>query len=686
MYRAIVRAGAARGALSHAPIAHRLRIFSHSGLSRALPSHHTRLPCLSIRSYAAVEPPSPSAPDDRRDAALTRDGSARVLRHLAGFVWPSDAPELRRRVMLALALLAASKALTVSVPFMFKHAIDVLSAGASANAIASVAAVPTAALLGYGAARAGSSLGSELRNAVFARVARRAIVDVSVRTFRHLHALPLAFHLGRETGGLARVVDRGQRGIDFMLRSMVFNVLPTAAEVSIVCAVLATKCGPAFAALAASTVGAYAVFTFGTTQWRTHFRREMNVAEAKASAKAVDSLLNFETIKFFGNESHETMQYAKHLERYGDAHVKTQASLSLLNFGQNVIFSAALTSIMLMTSEQIAGGAMTVGDLVMVNGLLFQLSIPLNFLGTVYREVKQSLIDMESLFSLLAQPTDVAGVSPALAVQGKTGKKSLPPLVLDSRKQGANIVFDDVSFAYSQERQILENVSFEIPAGNTAAIVGPSGCGKSTIIRLLFGLYKPSTGRILIDGQDIWKHDLTSVRQHLGVVPQDTVLFNNTVWYNIAYGNLSASREEVLEAAKKAAIHQSVMKFSHGYDTQVGERGLMISGGEKQRLAIARTVLKNPSVLLLDEFTSSLDSNTEAEILKSLKYLVQERTAVYIAHRLSTIANVDNIIVLDNGRVWEMGNHDALLANDGRYAYMWAQQQASHIAAPSVAN
>ncbi len=621
----------------------------------------TALPLVrSFHAHSHAPPEDPNTPK-----VITGDGSARVLRHLAKYVWPADAPELRRRVMLAVGLLVASKAMTVSVPFFFKHAVDVLSNSATvANVGAGLAvAVPTTALIGYGAARASASLSSELRNAIFSSVGRKAIVDLSVKTFRHLHALPLSYHLARDTGSLARVIDRGQKGIDFMLRSMVFNVVPTLFEVGIVCSVLAAKCGGAFAALAGGTVAAYSVFTFGTTQWRTKFRRTMNQADNAATSQAVDSLLNFETIKYFGNEEHEARRYKEHLKSYGDAHVKTQGSLSFLNFGQNAIFSAALSAIMLMTSHQIAAGTMTVGDLVMVNGLLFQLSIPLSFLGTVYREVKQALIDMEALFALLGQETN-----------GAVQRKALPPLVLKN-KEAATIAFDNVTFGYTPGLNLLENVSFEVPAGSRAAIVGPSGCGKSTIIRLLFGLYPPSSGRILIDGQDIWERDMCSVRSHLGVVPQDMVLFNNTVWYNLHYGRLDASEEEVIRAAKAASIHESVVSFPDGYQTRVGERGLMISGGQRQRMAIARTVLKNPAVLLLDEFTSSLDGVTEAAILKNLRGLVDKRTAVYIAHRLSTIAEVDNIIVLDDGSVAEMGNHEQLLGADGRYAKMWYKQQ-----------
>lgn len=613
------------------------------------------------RSLSAVGP-SGAGPVHSSSAHLTRATSFRVIKSLGRYIWPDDQPSVRHRVLAAVALLGASKALSVTVPFLFKHAVDAIAVSSTAPEAAIV--LPTAALIGYGAARAGSSLAGELRNAVFASVARKAIVDVAVNTFKHLHKLPLQYHLQRETGALARIIDRGQKGIDFMLRSMVFNVAPTIVEVSIVCGILASRFGPEFAAVAAGTVATYAVFTFGTTHWRTRFRKEMNAADTAASSRAIDSLLNFETVKYFGNEQHEAQQYAKYLKQYGNAHVKTQGSLSFLNFGQNAIFSAALATIMVMTSHHIVEGTMTIGDLVMVNGLLFQLSLPLNFLGTVYREVQQSLIDMEAMFSLLSTPSTEQ--SPRLRA---------PPLSLKSRHRGATITFDDVSFGYTEARKILDRVSFEVPNASTAAIVGPSGCGKSTVLRLLYGLYRPTAGRILVDGQDIWEVDMESVRARIGVVPQDTVLFNNTVRYNIAYGRLGATDAEIVDAAKQASLHKSIMRFPEGYETHVGERGLKISGGEKQRIAIARTVLKDPVIMCLDETTSSLDSKTEEEILGSLNDLTTSRTAMYVAHRLSTISGLDNIIVLNHGEVVEEGAHAVLLERNGIYADMWARQQ-----------
>eukprot|EP00172_Hildenbrandia_rubra_P001565 Plantae.Rhodophyta-Hildenbrandia_rubra.ctg2132.p1 GENE.Plantae.Rhodophyta-Hildenbrandia_rubra.ctg2132~~Plantae.Rhodophyta-Hildenbrandia_rubra.ctg2132.p1 ORF type:complete len:682 (-),score=78.88 Plantae.Rhodophyta-Hildenbrandia_rubra.ctg2132:1104-3149(-) len=595
-------------------------------------------------------------------------GSIAVLRNLTGYLWPANDASLKRRVLLSLVLLVASKATSIAVPFLFKHAVNTMAMTgsiATTKGVGLATIVPSTALIGYGAAKAATSLANEMRNAVFATVARKAIVDVSVRTFRHLHSLPLRFHLSRQTGALSRNLDRGQKGIDFMLRSMVFNLLPTAAEVGLVCTVLAVKYGTDYSAIAGGTVAAYTVFTLATTQWRTRFRKEMNRADNAASNKAVDSLLNYETVKYFGNEDHEARQYAAHLEKYGNAHVKTMASLSFLNFGQSAIFASSLSIIMLKACQEIVSGSMNIGDLVMVNSLLFQLSIPLNFLGTVYHGIKQSLIDMEAMFSLLNQKMDI----------GDTARQR--PLYLRNDTQGktGSIEFENVSFGYGAGRNILSNVSFRVPAGHTAAIVGPSGCGKSTIMRLLYGFYRPDRGRIIIDGQDIWEVDMQTLRQVIGVVPQETVLFNDTIRYNIAYGRLDATDSEIREAAKRAQIDGTIARFPEQYETQVGERGLKISGGEKQRLAIARVVLKDPKICLLDEVTSSLDSRTEADILESLRALTENSTSIHIAHRLSSIADVDKILVLNEGQVAATGTHEDLLnRKNGLYKDMWSTQ------------
>ncbi|XP_049602919.1 iron-sulfur clusters transporter ABCB7, mitochondrial isoform X2 [Syngnathus scovelli] len=561
-----------------------------------------------------------------------------ILSAMLTYVWPKDRPDLRARVTISLGLLAAAKITNVTVPFMFKYAVDELNQMSGhmlnlSDGASTVATMATAMLIGYGLSRACAALFNELRNMVFGKVAQSSIRRIAKNVFLHLHNLDLGFHLSRQTGALSKAIDRGTRGISFVLSALIFNLGPTVFEMGLVSAILFYKCGGEFTAVALGTLSTYTLFTILVTQWRTRFRIEMNKADNEAGNAAIDSLLNYETVKYFNNENYEAQRYDGFLKSYESSSLKTTSTLAMLNFGQSAIFSVGLTGIMVLASKGIAAGTMTVGDLVMVNGLLFQLSLPLNFLGTVYRETRQALIDMNTLFTLLSIDTKIKE------------KDLAPPLSITP--QESTIRFEDVYFEYLEGQKVLNGVTFEVPAGKKVAIVGGSGSGKSTIMRLLFRFYEPQRGNIYIGGQNIRDVSLESLRKALGVVPQDAVLFHNTIYYNLQYGNINATPEDVYQVARLAGIHDAILRMPHGYDTQVGERGLKLSGGEKQRVAIARAILKNPPILLYDEATSSLDSITEENILSAMKEMVKDRTSVFIAHRLSTVVDADEIIVLN---------------------------------------
>ena len=559
--------------------------------------------------------------------------------------------------------LILAKAATVLLPLVYGRAVDALAPKGGLG----LATVPIALILGYGLLRIASSGFAELRDAVFAAVQQRATRRVALRTFRHLHALSLRFHLDRQTGGLARAIDRGTLGIQSVLRLAVFNIVPTLFEILMVVVILLVMFDWRFAALTFVAVAFYLGFTLAFTDMRVKIRRKMNDSDNEARSKSVDSLLNYETVKYFGNESHEADRFDRALASYEKAAVRSQVSLNMLNLGQAFIIAIGLVGIMLLAARGVAAGHMTVGKFVVVNTYLMQLYQPLNFLGFVYREIKQGLVDMENMFQLLSVPSEVAD------------RPGAPPL----RAAAGEVRFEHVRFGYRPDREILKGLDVTIPAGHKLAVVGPTGAGKSTLSRLLFRFYDPTAGRILIDGQDISGVTQDSLRHAIGVVPQDTVLFNDTIRYNIAYGRPGASQAEIEAAARQAQVHEFVLRLPDGYDTMVGERGLKLSGGEKQRVAIARTILKNPPILILDEATSALDSRTEREIGDALAEAARHRTTLVIAHRLSTVVDADEILVLVDGQVAERGSHAALLAARGTYARMWALQAVETETAPA---
>ena len=603
--------------------------------------------------------------DAGKGESSTREQLA-TLRRLLPYLWPAGRTDLRIRVLIAIALMIAAKVTTVYVPLLLRSAVDALTlpSGSSATEAATsepLLVLPLGLLQAYGLARIMSVAFGQIRDAVFSKVAQHAIRRVALQTFEHLHRLSLRFHLERQTGGLTRALDRGTKGIEFLLFFVLFNILPTILEILFVSGILWYLFDWRFAVVTLITIGLYVLLTFLITEWRIKLRRRMNDADNDATTKSVDSLLNFETVKYFGNERHETRRFDTALRSYERAAIDSRVSLSALNAGQAVVISCGAVAVMIMAAMGVVAGIMTLGDFVMVNAYLIQLAMPLGLLGTVYREIKQALIDMEVMFGLLTTGAEIVD---------RPDAPSLAP-------EGGEVTFRNVSFGYDARRPILREVDFTVPAGKTVAIVGPSGAGKSTISRLLFRFYDVTDGQILIDGQDLREVTQDSLRAAIGIVPQDTVLFNDTVYYNIAYGRPEASREEVEAAAKLARIHEFVRGLPDGYDSVVGERGLKLSGGEKQRVAIARTILKAPAILLFDEATSALDTKTEREIQRSLTEVSRDRTTLVIAHRLSTVVDADEIIVLDAGRIVERGQHEDLLDREGHYATMWRRQQES---------
>ena len=592
---------------------------------------------------------SPSVP------AGQRTGDWQTLSRLLPYLW-----QYKWRVLIALALMVGAKLANVSVPLLLKELIDAMSIRPGDPKV--VLIVPAALLLGYGALRLMTSAFTELRELVFAKATQGAARSIALQTFEHLHALSLRFHLARQTGGMTRDIERGVRGIESLISYSLYSIIPTLIEVGLVLTILAVKFDAWFAWITLCALGLYIFFTVRITEWRTQYRKQANEFDSAAHTRAVDSLLNYETVKYFGNEAFEAQRYDDSLDRLRRARLKAQTSLSLLNTGQQLIIATALVAMLWRATQGVVDGRMTLGDLVMINAFMIQLYIPLNFLGVLYREIKQSLTDLDKMFVLMDREREVADAPGAL------------PLALNG---APDVVFDHVSFAYEPDRPILQDISFEIPAGKTVAVVGPSGSGKSTLARLMFRFYDVQQGAIRMAGQNIQQVTQSSVRRALGIVPQDTVLFNDTVAYNIAYGRPGSSQAEIESAARAARIHDFIASTPQGYQTSVGERGLKLSGGEKQRVAIARTLLKDPPILVFDEATSALDSANERAIQAELASVAQNKTTLVIAHRLSTVVDAHEILVMEAGRIIERGHHAALLALQGRYASMWALQQSA---------
>ena len=590
------------------------------------------------------------------DSKTPGRGDWRVIRDLLPYLL-----EYRFRVLIALSCLIAAKVTNLGIPIVLKDLIDSLNI--NANSPQALLVVPLGIIVAYGFLRIFASAFTELREALFAKVTQNAVRKVALQVFEHLHSLALSFHLARQTGGVSRDIERGTRGIQSLISYSLYSILPTLIEFCLVLGYLAYSYDIWFAAITLVALVLYIVFTVVVTEWRTHFRRTMNDMDSKANQKAIDSLLNFETVKYFGNEAFEASRYDENLLRYQSAAVKSQKTLAVLNLGQQIIIAVGLMLILWRATVGVVNGTMTLGDLVLVNTLMIQLYIPLNFLGVIYREIKQSLTDMDRMFSLLNTDKEIADTPDAKTLQ------------IENHDRGPDVRFEHVSFHYDAKREILRDVSFNIPAGTITAVVGQSGAGKSTLARLLFRFYDVQSGKILIDGQNIQDVTQASLRKAIGIVPQDTVLFNDTIGYNIAYGNPSATIEEVQEAARAAQIDSFIKRLPEGYDTQVGERGLKLSGGEKQRVAIARTLLKKPAMLIFDEATSALDSKTERAFQEELLSLAKNRTTLIIAHRLSTIIHADQILVMDHGQIVEHGTHEELLLVNGKYAEMWQMQE-----------